>query len=158
LYADAGGIGLNSGLGAANAIRIEADGGAGEIIMIHSNQGTGASAATQVDASVQIMSDVGGIGLYSGLAGADAIRLETNGGAAEIIMLHSNQGTGVAATGEVDSSIQLMSDDGGIGLYTTSNLANAIRIEANGGGNETININSVQGTAAGSIPQPRMSI
>lgn len=137
----------------AGAITITsaAGGAAASTIIITNTAGTAVSLAAAESAAIQLYADAGGIGLNSGLNGANAIRIEADGGANEIIMIHANQGTGVAASGEVDSSVQLMSDDGGIGLYTTANLANAIRIEANGGGNETININSVQGTGSGSI-------
>lgn len=125
LYATVGGIGLNSGINGANAIRIEADGGVNEIIMIHSNQGTGASTVTEVDSSIQLLSDIGGIGLQSGLDGADAIRLETRGGNSAVLMLHSNDGTGA-------DSITLLSDEGGIQLDTTVGDIALTALTANG--------------------------
>ena len=81
----------------------------------------------------------------------NGIHIEANGGTAESINLYSNQGTGASATTQHDASIQLQSDAGGISLYTTGNVADAIRIEANAGGNETITVQSVQGTGVGSI-------
>lgn len=80
-----------------------------------------------------------------------AIDIETNGGTSERIRLYSNQGTGASAATESDASIQLLSDDGGIGLLAGLDAANAIRLEANAGTSETIIIHSNLGTAATSI-------
>jgi len=82
---------------------------------------------------------------------AAAIHIEENGGTSGGINIYSNQGVGVAASTEHDASIQLQSDAGGIGLYTTANLGNAIRIETNGGADENIFIQAVKGTGADSI-------
>jgi hypothetical protein len=102
-----------------NAIRIETNGGANETIVIHANQGTGEDHA---NSSILLLSDVGGIGLTAtGL-------------------------TGVMTDGNSDAAIQLTAPAGGIGLRTTSNLAGAIQIEADGGTSETIVIHSDQGT------------
>ncbi|KKN73464.1 hypothetical protein LCGC14_0400390 [marine sediment metagenome] len=81
----------------------------------------------------------------------NTVHLEENGGTSGSVNVYSNQGTGVSATTEHDASVQLHSDDGGISLYTTANLANAIRVETNGGTNETIVINNVQGTGAAAV-------
>ena len=83
--------------------------------------------------------------------GGNAIHIEENGGTSAGINIYANQGTGVAASTEDDASIQLQSDDGGIGLYSTANLGDTIRIETNGGADENIFIQSVQGTGADSI-------
>lgn len=135
LYSQVGGIGLSSGLGAADAIRIEASAAAGQIT-IQNIAGTTAAAATQSDASIQLFSQVGGIGLRSALNGSDAIRLEADGGANEIIILHANQGT-LAADGA--SSIQLLSDSGGIGIKATAETdQDAIVLNAAAGGVDII--------------------
>ena len=81
----------------------------------------------------------------------NSMHIEVNGGTSESVNIYSNQGTGVSATTEHDASVQLQSDDGGISLYTTANLANAIRIETNSGSSETIVINNVQGTDDASL-------
>lgn len=81
----------------------------------------------------------------------NGIHIEANGGTSESINLYSNQGTGASATTEHDASIQLQSDAGGISLYTTGNVADAIRIEANGGTSETITVLSVKGTGTSSV-------
>jgi hypothetical protein len=110
LESDAGGIGLLSKLDAVNAIRIEANGGTSENIVIHANQGT---AATEGAASIQLLSDDGGINIKSGLDGANAILLTADGGTSETIVLHADQGNG-------DASIKLLSDAGGITLQCNS--------------------------------------
>lgn len=76
----------------------------------------------------------------------NGVHIEANGGTAESINLYSNQGTGTSATTEHDASIQLQSDAGGISLYTTGNVVNAISLETNGGTTETINIRALQGS------------
>jgi hypothetical protein len=147
LAADAGGIGLLSGLNNVDAVRIEANGGTSAVMTLQAVNGTGAAAATESDASIQLFSQAGGIGLRSGLNGANAIRLEADGGGNEIVILHSNQGTGAAAATESDASVQLLSDVGGIGLRSSLNNVNAIRLEADGGTSETINVHANQGNA-----------
>jgi hypothetical protein len=81
----------------------------------------------------------------------NGVHIEANGGTSESINLYANQGTGASATTEHDASIQLQSDAGGIGIYTTGNVADAFRLETNGGTSETITINNLQGTGAGAI-------
>lgn len=100
------------GENAADAILLEVDNNTASRMRVFNDTGTGASAATESDASIQIQSDVGGIGLLSGLNGDNSIRLEANGGANENIILHSNQGTG-------QDSVNFLSDVGGI-LVTAS--------------------------------------
>ena len=76
--------------------------------------------------------------------------LEPNGGTDETVRIHSDQGTGFNAKGNsTDASINLVSDAGGIGLYSALNSDNAITIESNGGSDETIQIRSNQGTGVG---------
>jgi hypothetical protein len=170
-----GDLKILSTVNSADAIFIEVDGGTSETIMIHSDQGTAAAAATETDASIQLHSDAGGIGLHSGLNADNAIRIEANGGANETIVIHSNQGTGedhanssilllsdvggvgltatgltgVMTDGNSDAAVQLTALAGGIGLRSTANLAAAIQIEADGGTDETIVIHSDQGTGEG---------
>jgi hypothetical protein len=64
-------------------------------------------------ASIQLLSDAGGIGIKSTASLANAIYLHANGGISETIKLHADQGTGAA-------SIELTSDAGGIGINTTA--------------------------------------
>ena len=150
LHAAAGGIGLRSTANLEGCIQIEADGGADETIVIHSDQGTGVNAkGGSTDASINLTSDAGGIGLYSGINADNAITLEANGGADETIQIRSNQGTGVATAdiaNTVNASIALVSDVGGIGIASGLNADSSIRIEADGGVNETIVVHANQGT------------
>jgi len=149
LLSDAGGVELRSTADLANAINITNDGGTSGTITIFNDQGT---AVGPTAASIQLLTDAGGIGISSTANLEGAIQIETDGGANETISIHSDQGTGVnAATGTTDASINLISDAGGIGINSGINGANAIRLEANGGANETIVIHSNQGTGAGSI-------
>jgi len=131
LYAQAGGVALTSGLAAADAIRIEAQGADGQIT-IQNKLGTTASVATEFDASIQLYSEAGGIGLHSKLNGADAIRIEEGGGTGGTINIHANTGNAVA---DGAASINLLSDVGGIGLKANGLAsANAIWIQAAAGG------------------------
>jgi hypothetical protein len=104
---------------AVGAITIHANGGTSETILIRSDQGT---AATEGAASVQLLSDVGGINIKSGLNNANAILLTADGGTSETIVLHSDQGTGAA-------SIALVSDVGGV----TVDAGLDIELNADGG-------------------------
>ena len=105
----AGSVNISAGENSAGAMTITVDGGSSETLGIYAIKGTGASAATESDASIQLESTVGGIGILSLLNGDNAIRLETNGGSNENIFIHSNQGTGT-------DSITLLSDVGGVAL------------------------------------------
>ena len=142
-----GTIAITSTENIQNSMHIEVNGGTSESINLYSNQGTGASATTQHDASIQLHSDDGGISLYTTGDVADAIRLEANAGTSETIHVQSVQGTGVSAATESDASIQLESTVGGIGLLSKLNAANAIRLETNGGASEQIILHSNQGTS-----------
>jgi hypothetical protein len=143
-----GNLNLRSTVDEADAIYIRANAGASETIRIHSDQGTGASAATESDASIQLLSDLGGIGIRSGLNAVNAIRLETDGGASENIVIHSNQGTSIT---EGAASIQLLSDAGGINIKSKANLAECILLTADGGADESIKLHADQSTSSSAI-------
>ncbi len=150
LLADVGGIGLESNANLAKSISLVSDGGTTSSIYVQADTGVAASATTQSDASIQLVSDLGGIGLLSGLAAVDAIRIETTAAAAQITV-QNKLGTTAAAAAEFDASIQLYSEVGGIGLLSKLNAADSVRIEANGGTSEAISILSNLGTGASSI-------
>ena len=172
LYSQAGGIGLYSKLNGDDAIRIETNGGDDENITIHSHQGTGAD-------SITLETDEGGIALTGSAGGivltADGVSagditidaedtltivsadLAANGiyihenatsGTSGSIKIHADKGTSVT---EGASSIQLLSDVGGIGLETNGNLAKSIWLLADGGATETILLETQHGNTAGSI-------
>lgn len=162
---------VNAGEDVADAIYLHADAGTSETIRVHSDQGTGA-------ASVELVSDVGGVTLTSGLASSDAINLNAsaggvdidgaldivltstedaadsillhaNGGTSESIRLHSDQGTAVG-------SVQLESDVGGITLLSGLASADAINLNASAGGLDLdgalqVNIASSQAAVADSV-------
>jgi hypothetical protein len=108
----------------------------------------------QVDSS-------GDIDLVSTSNAAAAIYLQENGGTSGTIKIHADQGTS-------ESSIQLLSDAGGVdinaatgkdvdiaggtvNLTSSDNAASAIYLRANAGTSETIKIHADQGTGAASI-------
>ena len=109
LWAEGGRAIITANEDAADCIKLHADAGTSQTILIQNDAGTGVSAATEVDAAIQLSASAGGIGLYSALNAANAIRLETNAGTSETLILHSNQGN-------TATSINLLSDDGGITL------------------------------------------
>ena len=116
IHSDLGGIGLYSAINADNAITLEANGGANETIQVRSNQGTGvatADIANAVNASIALVSDVGGIGIASGLDATDAIRIEADGGTSETIVISANQGN-------TATSVTINSDDGGVSILAGS--------------------------------------
>jgi microcystin-dependent protein len=82
---------------------------------------------------------------------ANAIRLNTNAGTNETIIIENTQGTSVMTNGNNNAALQLVSTVGGIGLRSTANLAGSIQIEADGGTTETIVIKADQGTSVTSI-------
>jgi hypothetical protein len=103
----------------------------------------------------------GDIDLTSTANSACAIYLRANGGTSETIKIHSDQGTS-------ESSIQLLSDAGGvdinaatgkdvdiaggtINLTSSDNAGSAVYIRANAGTSETIKIHADQGNGEGSI-------
>lgn len=145
IEATAGGISLESGLAAVDAIRLETD-GASATIIAQSITSTAASATTEQDASIQLYSEAGGIGITSDLAAADAVRIEAQG-ADGLITVQNILGTTASAATEFDASIQLYSQVGGVGLHSKLNGADAIRIEEGGGTGGTINIHANTGTA-----------
>lgn len=130
---------------AANAILIVADGSTASTLEIFNDTGT---STTEKAASIQLLSDVGSIELWSGLDAADAVNIMVDGSTASGILLFNDTGTAAAAATESDASIQLLSDLGGIGLRTSLNAVDAIRLETDGGTSEGIIIHSNQGTSA----------
>lgn len=100
---------------------------------------------------IDIVNSAGSINITASENSADALIIKTDGGTSETINIFSDKGVGASATTEHDASVQLHSDDGGISLYTTANVANAVRIETNGGVDEFITINNLQGTGSDAI-------
>jgi hypothetical protein len=188
LTSDAGGIDLNAAAGkdidlaggqinltgshnTACTIYLRANAGTSETIKIHSDLGS-------AEGSITLTSDAGGIDLNAHAAKditldsgqvlvtathntACTIYLHADGGSSETIKIHADQGTS-------ESSIQLLSDAGGvdinaatgkdvdvaggtINLTSSDNAGSAIYLRANAGTSETIKIHADQGSGTGSI-------
>jgi hypothetical protein len=118
---------------------------------------------SSVDADVTDfdLASSGDIDLVSTNDAASAIYLRENAGTSGTIKIHADQGTS-------ESSIQLLSDAGGVdinaatgkdvdiaggtvNLTSSDNAASAIYLRANAGTSETIKIHADQGTGTGSI-------
>lgn len=152
-------IDFTSTLNAAPSILLNANGGAAESIEIRSTQGTTAS-------SININSIAGGVTIDGGLATADAINLVASNAAGGIDIDAGTGGIAIDSTGafSIDGAaasnitttgagvdLTLSSVLGSVLIESTENAANAIRLHANGGVNETIQIHSDLGTAVNSI-------
>jgi len=152
LLSSAGGVNIKSGLNAANAILLTADGGTSETIKVHADQGTAGNSiwlksdagGISLEAGTTISGSAAGINLTSTQNDVDCIYIRANGGASEVLKIHSDQGTSVT---EGAASLQLTSDAGGVGLRSTANLAHAINITNDGGTTGTITIFNDQGTS-----------
>ncbi len=116
---------------ASQAFFLHANGGTSETIQLRADQGTS-------DASVELLSDVGGVTLTAGKAAATAINLTTTDAAGGITM---SVGTGGI----------LPTTSGKFTVISTDNAAQAIELHANGGTSETIRLRADQGTAATSL-------
>lgn len=124
-------VNINSTENAALAIFLHANGGTSETIQARADQGTG-------DASVELLSDVGGVTITAGKAAATAINFTTSDAAGGI--------TATAGTGGI-----LPTTTGAFTVISTKNAAQAIELHANGGTSETIRLRADQGTAVTSL-------
>ncbi|KKN31147.1 hypothetical protein LCGC14_0826920 [marine sediment metagenome] len=139
LDATAGRVLITGSESAADAIVLTADGANGEI------------AISAKVGGVDIDGVLGAVTINTTKNAGNAIHIEEDAGESGGINIFANQGVGASASTQHDASIQLHSDDGGIGLYSTANVGDTIRIETNGGVDENIFVSSVQGTGADSI-------
>lgn len=152
-------INLTSTENAALGIYLHANGGTSETIRIHSDQGTGV-------ASIDLLSDVGGVTITAGVASADAVNIVASNAAGGIDIDSGTAGFIVDTTGAIslDSAaasnftvtgagldLTLSSAGGSVLVESTEDAALAIRLHANGGTSETIQIHSDQGTGVESI-------
>lgn len=124
-------VNVSSTENAALAIYLHADGGASETIRLRADQGTGA-------ASIDLLSDVGGITLTGGLATADAINIVASDAAGGIDIDCGTGGIAADTTGAVI-------------VTSTANSAASIFLHANGGVSETIRLHADQGTGVASL-------
>jgi hypothetical protein len=116
---------------AAQSFYLHANGGTSETIQLRADQGTG-------DASVELLSDVGGVTLTAGKAAATAINFTTSNAAGGITMTVGTGGILPTTTGKFT-------------VISTDNAAQSIELHANGGTSETIRLRADQGTAATSL-------
>lgn len=152
-------VNISSTENAALAVTINANGGTSETIRIRTQQGTGA-------ASMDISSTAGGVTISGGLGTADAINLAANTAGGGIDIDSSTGGFDVLTTGAIslDSSLAsnltvtgagadltLSSVGGSVLVESTENAALAIRLHANGGTSETIQLHADQGTGVASV-------
>jgi hypothetical protein len=133
-FLSSGDIDLVSSRDAAAAIYIAQSTGTSGTVKIHADTGT---SVTEGAESINILSDVGGVGIRSTANLANAINLTVDGGTTSSMTLFNDQGTSVT---EGAASIALVSDAGGVELRSTANLVNAINITNDGGTTGTISI------------------
>lgn len=140
-----GSINITATEDVANAVYIRANGGTSETIRIHADQGTGV-------ASLDLLSDVGGISLTSGLASADAINLAASAGgvdidgalqvniassqnaASAIVIAASAGGIDITATGAAAEDLDLVCTNGSTNISAGEAAADAITLQASAGG------------------------
>jgi len=140
-----GDIDLVSSANAAAAVYIAQSTGTSGTVKIHADTGT---SVTEGAESINILSDVGGVGIRSTANLANAVNITADGGTTSTIQIFNDQGT---AVNEGVASIQLLSDVGGIGIKSGLNAAGAIRLTADAGTSETIMLHADQGSGTGSI-------
>jgi len=114
-----GQVALVSKDNASSAISLTTNIGTLETINFINVQGIRVMTDTNSDASIQLHSTAGGIGLRSTANLAGSIQIEADGGTNETIVIHSDRGTGM-------NSINLVSDAGGITMTVNNNPAMTI--------------------------------
>lgn len=152
-------VNISSTENAALAISLNTNGGTSETIRVRNQQGTNA-------ASIELVSTAGGLTLTGGLGTADAINLAANTAGGGIDIDASTGGIAIDTTGgfSIDGAaasnvtttgagidLTLSSVLGSVLVSSTEDAALAIRLHANGGVNETIQVHSDQGTGVSSI-------
>lgn len=138
---DTGSISLTSTNDAAGAIALTVNGGTSETLVIHSVQGTSASA-------INIDADAGGIDVDA--AGLIAISSSRNNAQA-LLLEASAGGIDISATGTAGEDIDITASGSSVNITATEDAALAVYVRANGGTSETIRVHSDQGTGVGSI-------
>jgi len=119
---------------AASAIYLHADGGVSETVKIHSDQGTGV-------ASIDILSDVGGITLTSGLASADAVNIAAASGGLDVdcalsININSSQAAATAIVLDATTALGGIDVNAGTGGMTIDS-AGVLSLDSAGATNLT---------------------
>lgn len=156
---DTASVSITSTNNAAGAIALLVNGGAAETMTLTSAQGTGA-------ASIGIVSTVGGVTISGGLATADAVNILSTNAAGGVDIDAGTAGITIDSTGafSIDGAaasnvtttgagidLTLSSVLGSVLVRSTEDAALAIRLHANGGTSETIQLHSDLGTGVGSI-------
>jgi hypothetical protein len=156
---------------AASAIALTSNVGTSETIVVTNTLGTSESAITllssaggvNIDAAAAKDVDIAGgqVLISSKTAGAKAIGLTANQGAADTIDIINSQGTGASSiaitstAGGVDidaaAALDVNIAGGQVALVSKDNAAGAISLTANVGTTETITITNTKGNTAGAI-------
>lgn len=133
-------INLTATEDAANAIYLRSNGGTSETIKIHADQGTGV-------ASLQLLADVGGVDITSGLASADAINITASNAAGGIDVGAGTAGVIVDTTGAISLDSALASNftvTGAVDL-TLSSSAGSVIINGEEAVDDAIQLTSTAG-------------
>lgn len=133
-------INLTSTENAALSIYLHADGGTSETIRLRSDQGTGV-------ASIDILSDVGGVTLTSGLATGDAINIVASNAAGGIDIDAGTAGVIVDTTGAISLDSAAASNFTVTGAFdlTASSTAGSIIISGGEAVADAVNIDAAVG-------------
>jgi len=159
LWAEGGRAVITANENAAAAIKLHADAGANQTIIVQNDAGT--TDGTDGAGSILLAADAGGIGLAwadgkdlwaeGGRAvitanedAADCIKLHADAGSSQTISVVNDAGTSVT---EGSAAVSLQAAAGGVELRSTANLVNAINITNDGGTTGTITIFNDQGTS-----------
>jgi hypothetical protein len=133
-------VNVTSTENAANAIYLRANGGTSETVKIHSDQGTGA-------ASVEVLSDVGGVTISGGVASADAVNIVASNAAGGIDIDAGTGGVIVDTTGGISLDAAAASNFTATGAFdiTVQSTAGSILLNAGEAVTDAINIDSTGG-------------
>ncbi len=135
----AGDITVTSTQNSSESIQLHANGGTSETIKIHADQGTGV-------ASLNLLSDVGGITLQAGLSTADAININASGAAGGIDIDSGTNGFIVDSTGpcsiDVSGASNFTVATGDLSLIAT---LSSVNITANEDAADAVVITSAAG-------------
>jgi hypothetical protein len=133
-------VNIESTEDAALAVYLHANGGTSETIRLRADQGTGA-------ASIDVLSDVGGITLTAGLASADAINIVASNAAGGIDVDSGTAGFIVDTTGAISLDAAAASNFTATGAFdiTVQSTAGSININAGEAASDAINIDAAAG-------------
>ena len=141
IQSTAGSILLNAGEAVADAVNIDSTGGIDVDAALQINIDSAQAAATAV--RVNASNAAGGIDVDAGTGG---ITIDTTGA----LSLDSAATSNFTVTG-AGADLNLLSAGGSVLVESTENAALAIRLHANGGTSETVQIHADQGTGVASV-------